>query len=187
MSKSALVVIDIQNDYFPGGKWTLADMDAAAANAAKLIADARQHGRMIVHVRHENPSPEAPFFQPGTPGAEIHESVRPAGDETVILKNFPNSFRETNLKEILDGAGVTELVICGAMSHMCVDAGTRAAADYGYAVTVIHDACASRDLEFNGVTVPAEFAHAAFMSALGFGYASLKSTDDYLGQVRVAA
>ncbi len=73
------------------------------------------------------------------------------------------------------------------MSHMCVDAITRASADSGYPVTVIHDACASRDLEFNGVTVPAHLAHAAFMSALGFAYARMLSTEEYIGAAVKAA
>jgi nicotinamidase-related amidase len=98
----------------------------------------------------------------------------------VVLKHFVNSFRETDLKSILDEQGVKELVVVGSMSHMCVDGITRAANDFGYAVTVIHDACASRDLEFNGVTVPAAHVHAAFMSALGFAYAKVVSTDEFL-------
>ena len=77
-----------------------------------------------------------------------------------------------------------ELVVVGSMSHMCIDGITRAAADLGYGVTVIHDACASRDLEFNGLTVPAAHVHAAFMSALGFAYASVVSTDQFLAVQR---
>ena len=101
-------------------------------------------------------------------------------DEPVVLKHFVNSFRETELKSILDEHGIKELVVVGSMSHMCVDGITRAAADFGYTVTVIHDACATRDLEFNGVTVPAAQVHAAFMAALAFAYASVVSTDEFL-------
>lgn len=63
---------------------------------------------------------------------------------------------------------------------MCVDAGVRAAADLGYSVTVLHDACATLDLEFDGVQVPAVQVHAAMMAALKFGYANVASTDVYL-------
>ncbi|EWY39022.1 hypothetical protein N825_08450 [Skermanella stibiiresistens SB22] len=180
MSKRALLIIDIQNDYFPDGKWTLSGMDAVADNAARLLAAARAAGEMVVHIRHEFTRPEAPFFVAGSDGARIHPKVTPIEGETVVLKHFPNSFRETDLKGILDRNGVTDLTICGAMSHMCVDAATRAAADFGYACTVVHDACASRDLEFDGTLVPAVHAHSAFMSALGFAYAKLVTTDDYL-------
>lgn len=100
--------------------------------------------------------------------------------ETVVLKHFPNAFRETGLKELLDNQGIENLVIIGSMSHMCIDATTRAAKDFGYNVRVVHDACASRDLEFNGSMVPAAQVHAAFMSALGFAYAEVISTATFL-------
>lgn len=182
MPRRALIVIDLQNDYFPNGKWTLVGIDAAAANAARLLAAARAAGELVVHVRHEFTAPGAPFFVPNTDGARFHPSVHPAPGEEVVLKHHVNSFRETHLKDLLDRHEVRELVIAGAMSHMCIDAATRAAADHGYAVTVIHDACASRDLEFGGVRVPAAHVHAAFMSALGFAYATLVATDEFLAQ-----
>ena len=180
MAKQALIVVDIQNDYFPQGKWPLAGADAAADNAARLIAAFREAGDSVVHIRHEFTSEDAPFFTPGSEGAKLHPKVLNRNDEPVVLKHFVNSFRETELQSILDEQGIKELVVVGSMSHMCVDGITRAAADMGYGVTVIHDACASRDLEFNGLTVPAAHVHAAFMSALGFAYASVVSTDEFL-------
>lgn len=180
MSKSALIVVDIQNDYFPGGKWPLVGADAAADNAARIIQATRDAEGLVVHIRHEFTSQDAPFFIPGSDGAKLHAKVINQGDEPVLLKHFPNSFRETELKQVLDQHGIDELVVIGSMSHMCIDATTRAAADFGYTVTVIHDACASRDLEFNGSTVPAAQVHAAFMSALGFAYAQVISTDTLL-------
>ncbi|SIO35825.1 Nicotinamidase-related amidase [Singulisphaera sp. GP187] len=180
MSKRALIVIDIQNDYFPAGRWELSGMETAADNAARLLAAARAAGDLVVHVRHEFPTADAPFFAPGSAGAQIHSKVRNLDGEHVVLKHFINSFRETDLKEVLDRNGIEDVVICGAMSHMCVDAATRAANDFGYHCIVVHDACASRDLEFNGVPIPAEQVHAAFMSALRFGYASSVSTEEFL-------
>ena len=186
MSKRALIVVDIQNDYFPDGRWPLSGMEQAADNAARLLAGSRAAGDLVVHIRHEFPTQDAPFFAPGSPGAQIHAKARNLAGEPVLLKHHINSFRETGLKGVLDEAGVAEVVICGAMSHMCVDAATRAAADFGYRVTVAHDACASRDLEFAGTRVPAAQAHAAFMAALGFGYAELRSTDELLEPTPVA-
>jgi nicotinamidase-related amidase len=180
MPTRALVLIDVQNDYFPGGKWPLKGIESAADNAAKLLAAARRAGDLVVHVRHEFPAANAPFFAPGSEGARIHPKVRGLDDEPVVLKQHVNSFRETDLKEILDRHGVEEVVICGAMSHMCVDAGVRAASDLGYKCVVVHDACATRDQEFAGTVVPAAEVHAAFMAALEFGYARLVSTDDYI-------
>lgn len=180
MAKQALIVVDIQNDYFPQGKWPLVGADAAADNAVRVLKAFRAAGDSVVHIRHEFTSEEAPFFTPGSAGAKLHPKVLNLANEPVVLKHFVNSFRETDLKSILDEQGIKELVVVGSMSHMCVDGITRAAADFGYSVTVIHDACATRDLEFNGVTVPAAHVHAAFMSALGFAYASVVSTDEFL-------
>jgi nicotinamidase-related amidase len=180
MPKRALILIDVQNDYFPGGKWPLSGIDVAADNAAKLLAAARAAGDLVVHVRHEFPTADAPFFTPGSDGAKINKKVSRLDSEPVVLKNHVNTFRETDLKAILDRHGVEEVVICGAMSHMCVDAGVRAASDLGYKCIVVHDACATRDQEFAGTVVPAADVHAAFMAALGFGYAKLVSTEEYV-------
>ncbi|MBV7526829.1 MULTISPECIES: cysteine hydrolase family protein [Pseudomonas] len=184
MAKQALILVDIQNDYFPQGKWPLVGADAAADNAVRLIKAFRDAGDSVVHIRHEFTSEDAPFFTPNSEGARLHPKVLNRADEPVVLKHFVNSFRETELKSILDEQGIKELVVVGSMSHMCVDGITRAAADFGYTVTVIHDACATRDLEFNGVTVPAAQVHAAFMAALAFAYASVVSTNEYLTRSR---
>src|SRR6478735_1148085 len=132
MPKRALVLIDIQNDYFPGGKWALAGIEPAADNAARVLAAARAAGDLVVHVRHEFTTPDAPFFALRSGGAEIHPKARTGDGEPVVLKHHVNAFRETDLEAILDRHGVEEVAICGAMSHMCVDAGTRAASDLGY-------------------------------------------------------
>ncbi|MCF6753389.1 cysteine hydrolase [Pseudomonas stutzeri] len=180
MSKCAVVVIDLQNEYLATGKLPLSGIDAAVANAAQVIAAARSKDIPVIHIRHEFAQGEMPVFVPGSDGVQIQAAVAPQPGESVVIKNYPNSFRDTTLKQLLDERGVEELVVVGAMSHMCVDAGVRAAADMGYAVTVIHDACATLDLEFNGVTVPAAQVHATMMAALGFAYASLASTAEYL-------
>jgi nicotinamidase-related amidase len=181
MTKRAVIVVDIQNEYFPPeGKLPLQGVEEAAANAAKVIAHARDLGEPVIHVRHEFPDPEAPFFATGTDAVKIHPAVKPLEGEQVITKNYPNSFRETVLKESLEKLGVTDVVVIGSMSHMCIDATSRAAVDYGYNTTIVHDACATLDLEFNGVTVPAAQVHAAFMSALAFLYGTVSTTEEFL-------
>jgi nicotinamidase-related amidase len=175
----ALLLIDVQNDYFPGGAHTLAGIEAASANAGELLARFRDAGLPLIHVRHEFPTSDAPFFRPGTPGAEIHPSVAPAAGETVITKHAVNAFHCTDLKQRLDALGIDQLVIAGAMSHMCIEGATRAAADLGYKCGVIHDACATRDQEFAGRIVPAADVHAASMSALGFAYADVTALKDF--------
>ena len=182
MSKRAVVVIDIQNDYFPNGKYELVGIEQAAANAARVIGAAREKGDRVIHVQHVFPSRDAPFFTPDSEGTEIHPAVTPREGETVVVKNHPNPFLNTDLKKILDDDGIEEVVVVGAMSHMCIDATARAASDYGYKTTVVQDACATRDLEYGGMTVPAASVHAAMMSALGFAYATVTDTDSYVRQ-----
>lgn len=182
MAKQALIVVDIQNDYFPAGRWPLVGVEAAADNAARIIAGFRAVGDLVVHIRHEFTTADAPFFAPGSEGAQLHPKVLNRSDEPVVLKHHINSFRETELEAILDQHGIDELVVVGNMSHMCVHGITRAAVDLGYPVTVIHDACATLDLEFNGVKVPAAQVHAAFMAALAFAYSTMSSTEDFLAR-----
>jgi nicotinamidase-related amidase len=181
MSKRAIIVVDLQNEYLPSGKLPLVGIDEAAANAAKVIEAARSAGDKVIHIRHESPT-DVPFFVPGTEGAEIIPVVAPADGELVITKNYPNSFRETKLKQALDAEGIQDVVVVGAMSHMCIDATSRAAADLGYSTTIVEDACATRDLEFNGKTVPAAQVHAAYMSALAFAYGKVVTTGELLGR-----
>ena len=182
MAKQALIIIDLQNDYFPGGKWPLYQIENVAENARRVLDTARSNGELIVHVHHEFLMENPPFFAPDTDGSKIHEMVSPLDGEVTVLKNQVNAFKDTNLKAILDENQVTDLTIVGAMSHMCVDAATRAAADFGYAVTVIEDACASRDLEFNDTVINAEKVHAAYMSSLAFGYSEVTTTAAYLDE-----
>lgn len=182
MSKQALVVVDIQNEYFSEGKLPLVGIDEAAANAALIIESARQKGHTVIHVRHEMPSTDAPIFTPNSDGVEINETVKPVEGETVIVKHFPNSFRETPLKEILDKDGIQEVIVIGAMSHMCIDATVRASVDFGYKTTTVHDACATLDLEFGGTKVPAAQVHATIMAAIEFMYGEVIDTKAWLSR-----
>ena len=177
--KTALLLVDIQNDYFPGGLMELSGMAEAASRAGELLAGCRRQGFPIFHVQHLALRPGATFFLPGTPGAEIHRSVQPLPGERVIEKHFPNSFRDTGLTDLLHGARIEELVIAGAMSHMCIDATTRAAADLGFRCTVVHDACAARDLTFGETVIPAAQVHGAFMAALSPLYARVLSLEEF--------
>lgn len=182
MAKRAIVVVDLQNEYLPSGKLPLVGVQDAVSNAARLIEAARLRGDVLVHVRHESPAADAPVFAAGSESVKTIAAVAPEDGETVVVKRYPNSFRETGLKVLLDERGVDEVVVCGAMSHMCIDATTRAAADFGYSVTVVHDACATRDLEFGGRTVQAADVHAAYMAALGWAYAQVVSTEELLAR-----
>ena len=133
-------------------------------------------------VQHHNTFEGAPFFVPGTEGAEIHESLKPKENEILITKTTPGCFYKTELHELLQKKSVKNLVIVGAMSHMCIDTTVREAYELGYACEVISDACATRDLEFEGKVIKAADVHAAYMGSLAFWFAKVLKTEDYLKQ-----
>lgn len=178
---TALLLIDIQNDYFPGGSMELVGSQEAGAKAAGVLALFRERDLPVFHVRHEAVQEGATFFLPGTEGAEIHGDVLPSADEVVITKHYPNSFRETDLLEHLKAAGVTRLVVAGMMTHMCVDAGVRAASDLGFECAVLADATATRALPAGEGEIPADHVHGAFLTALGMAYATVMGADDVAG------
>lgn len=174
----ALLLIDIQNDYFPGGAMELVGSEPAGRRAAALLARFRQKSLPVVHVQHVSTRPGATFFLPDTPGVQIHDIVAPIDGETVVRKHYPNSFRETPLLEHLRRLQVGQLVIAGMMTHMCVDSTTRAATDLVFQCLLAHDACATRALAFSGKTIPAEQVHTAFLAALNGLFARVLSVDE---------
>lgn len=177
---TALILIDIQNDYFVNGSMTLVGSEKAGSNARQILEKFRTDGLPVIHIQHIATSSTATFFLPQTRGAEINEKVKPAKGESVIIKHFPNSFRETDLLAVLKSKSITNLVICGMMTHMCVDATTRAAKDFGFNSMVIGDACATKDLEVNGEVVKAAEVQKSFLAAFNGFYATVKTTSQYL-------
>lgn len=179
---TALIIVDMQNDYFPNGKMPLVGPVEASQQAAYLLDYFRRVGWPVIHIQHIAVRPGATFFLPDTPGAAIHASVEPLPGEPIIQKNFPNSFRETTLLDVLHEQQVNRLVICGMQTNMCVDAITRAAADFGFECIVAADACAARNLTLDQHTVPAEQVHYAFLAALQGSYAKVLKADQILAQ-----
>jgi nicotinamidase-related amidase len=174
----ALVLIDLQNDYFPGGTMELVGAEPAVAQAARLLAAFRQRGHPVFHVRHIAARPGATFFLPGTRGAEIHATLQPKGDERVVTKHFPNGFRQTTLLEDLRAAGAAKLTFAGMMTHLCVDTTVRAAADLGFACSLAHDGCATRALQFAGQVVDADKVQLAYLAGLDGSFASVRSAEE---------
>ena len=180
---TALLVIDIQNFYFGGGRLALTGPIEASGQARRLLDGFRSHLWPVIHVQHLPKDQPAPSTDSGDPQYGIHPDVLSLPGETVIVKHNANVFRDTELAAVLAKLGVTKLVICGMQTHMCVEAAARAAADLGFEVTVVHDACATRALAFNGVDVPAAHVHAAALAALANSYARVASTDEALAEL----
>lgn len=179
-TKTALLLIDIQNNYFEGGTNPLEGSLEAGLNAQKLLSHFRKHSLPVIHIRHISNRPGSTFFLPDTEGADIHQCVSPTSGEEIVRKHFPNSFFQTNLLNLLKSKEITNLVICGMMTHMCVDATVRAAKDLGYNSVLIEDACATKDLKFKERTVKATDVQIAFLSALAPFYSTVVSTEEYI-------
>ena len=176
---TALLLIDIQNDYFPGGKYPLVNPLDAAQNAYMLLQCFRDVGGYHVHIQHISNEPDATFFIKGDSGSDIHDSVAHFEGEPIVYKHEVNSFLGTNLLELLKSWDIERVIITGMMTHMCVDGTARAASDLGFQVIVAEDACATRDLKYGDTTIPAEHVHKAFLTALK-AYGKVMKSDEVI-------
>jgi nicotinamidase-related amidase len=166
---TALLIVDFQDFYFPGGAVPLVGPEAAAANAARVLAAVRAAGRPVVHVRHDV-----------EPGGGIHASVTPIAGEKVFTKTEVSCFNGTRLLAYLEEIGIKRLVIVGMQTHMCLEAATRAASDLGFECIVVGDACATRDLKFGDTTVTAADVQASTLATLDGNYAKVMDTETFL-------
>ncbi|WP_392563789.1 cysteine hydrolase family protein [Orbus wheelerorum] len=179
--KQALLIIDIQNDYFNDGKMPLVNPDIALANVIKLQHIFRQQNKPIFYIQHIKADPSADFFAVGSKGAQIHDALLPINtvNEHVIIKHYPNSFKHTLLQSELEKMAIDQLIICGMMTHMCIDSTTRQASELGYKPILIADACATRNLVFDAKTIKARDVHNAFLAALSH-FSQVIDTKPYL-------
>jgi nicotinamidase-related amidase len=170
---TALIIIDIQNFYFSEGSLPLFEPKKAAKNAAKLLAIFRDNNMTVIHVRHNARS-----------GSEIHELVAPIEGQKIISKDKANSFIGTDLLDYLNNNKIENLIICGMQTHMCLEAVTRAASDYGFNCTVIEDACTTRDLKFGETTIIAKDVHYLTLNTLKGTYATIKTTEEFIQNLK---
>lgn len=178
--KMGLILIDIQNDYFKGGKNELFQPEEAGLKAKKVLSFFREKSLPVLHIQHISMGKEAGFFIPETYGVEIYKEVYPKEEELVIIKHNPDSFFQTKLKKSLEDKSITHLVICGMMTHMCVDTTIRAARNFGYNVTLIEDACATKDLVWAENIIPASTVQRTFMASLNTTFANRMTADQWI-------
>jgi len=177
---TALLVIDIQNFYFEGGLIPLTGPVQAAEHARRVLDAFRARHLLVVHVRHVPQSVAIVDNEPANAQYRIRPVVAPAPGEKVVTKRHINSFRDTDLLEYLRGKGIKKLVIVGMQTHMCVEGASRAAADFGFDVTVVHDACATRPLELNGHTAAAIDVHTTALAAIKDNYGRVVGVEELL-------
>ncbi len=156
--RTALLIVDIQNFYFPGDGPGLVNAEQASLTAKEILQVFRDKKLLVVHVRHKS-----------LKGSEIHKNVEPLPNEKVIMKEEVNSFHRTDLLEYLKVNNITRLVIIGMQTQMCLEAAVRAAHDHGFECIVIQEACATRDLRFGGKVVKAEDVQASTLATISDG------------------
>lgn len=169
----ALLLIDIQNIYFTEGPYLLAQPEKAAGVAAEILKEFREQQLPVIHVKHAFKTDGYPVD--GQYLNEIHESVYPQKGEVIIQKTCPSSFYQTDLDEQITRLGIDEFVVCGMMSHMCIDTTVRACKDRNLKVTVYEDACTTKDLIFKGKVIPAKVVHESFMAGIDKMFAKVVS------------
>ena len=170
-----LVLIDIQNFYFKGGSSELYQPEEAASKAADVLNTFRKKGYPIFHVQHLDKNTK--FVEPGTE-ADFNKSIYPMQDEIKIVKHTPDSFLETSLDYDLRKHNVDSIVVCGMMTHMCVDTSVRTAVNHGYKVILVGDACATRDLKWNDNIIPAETVQNTYLASIDKWFADVVKADE---------
>jgi nicotinamidase-related amidase len=164
LRQSALVLIDCQNTYRTG-LMQLDGVEAALEEARRVLERARTLGIPVVHIQHDS-GPGSPYDIRAEIG-RIAEPVKPLDGEAVVVKHYPNSFVQTDLHERLQKHGVTNLVLAGFMTHMCVNSTARGAFNLGYKPTIVAAATATRALPtVKGAVVPAAALQEASLAAL---------------------
>lgn len=168
LDSTALLIIDIQNFYFPGGDAPLVEPEKAAEQAKILLDYFRKNDGLVVHVKHKY-----------EPGGDIYSLLKPLPIEKIFTKNDVNAFLGTGLNDYLQENHIKNIVLCGMQTHMCVEGATRAAHDLGYKCMVVEDACATRDLTYNGVTVKARDVHYSTLATLK-SYGAVTNLETFL-------
>ncbi len=180
---TALLLVDIQNDYFQNGRMPLEKSTEACLKAQEVLQVYRAKQFPVIHVQHISTRPDAVHFLPCTKGVEFHPNVLPTKNETVIKKHYPNSFKDTMLLNHLIKHQINHLIVAGMMTHMCIEATVRAAYDLGFSCTVLSDACATKNLEFNNMLIPAQTVHNAYLAGLQPLYAEVISVKELLNSM----
>jgi len=167
--KTALLLIDIQDFYFPGGRLQLENPEVAGMNAGLVLDQFRKNDLPVFHVRHN--------FEPG---GNIHQYVKPLNSESVISKDQVNAFLDTDLLEMLQADSIQQIVVCGMQTHMCVEAAVRAAHDFGFSCLLVSDACATRALQYEEHIIPAKNVHFSTIKSIQGTYARIITTEALL-------
>lgn len=181
--KTALLVIDFQNEYFASGRMPIADGEAALRQTRRLLDFADRHRIRVIHVQHVLPA-GAPLFAEGGNAVKFHEAMQPRKGEQVVKKDAVSVFAGRSaaaIEQALKDAAVDTLIIAGLQTHACVAGAARDAAARGYKVVVASDATATRDLDLrDGSTIGNAQLHASALAEIEDTFGDVLSTDRIL-------
>ncbi|KAG1049355.1 hypothetical protein G6F43_008312 [Rhizopus delemar] len=181
--KEALIIVDVQNDYFPGGRLPTDSPVETAQAIARLMEKFRRENKEVVHVVHHSTEEllsRLRFLEAGTSGAEIHESVKPLADEKIMIKHDMSSFIGTDLKEYLESKGIDTIVVVGMMIHNCVNSTVYSGSHRGFKCIVVDEAVNTFDQPYDGRIIKAKQIKEAFLAGIEFAYAKVKKVEDIL-------
>jgi nicotinamidase-related amidase len=181
MARRALLVIDVQNEYFDGAL-PISDPapETSLANVGRAMDAADAAGVPVIVVRHTSSEADSPIFRAGSHAWELHPEVAGRRHDHLVEKQLPGSFTGTQLEDILADAGVDTVAISGYMTHMCVDTTSRQAAHRGLAVEILSDATGTLALENSGGAAGGEELHRATLVAQGQFFADIVTTDAWV-------
>ncbi|WP_028112940.1 cysteine hydrolase family protein [Ferrimonas kyonanensis] len=168
MTHTALIVIDLQNDYFAGGAYPQWQAQPVTERILGVIEQARQRQMPVFLVQHlaDVSAGKAPFFNPGSQGAQIHPSVlQAAAGAEVVVKGFADCFEGTNLDALLQRAGVDRILLCGMMTHNCVTYTALSKAAERYQPVVLADCTSSVDEMIHQIALHALSSRVPVLSA----------------------
>lgn len=183
-TQTAVVTIDIQMDYFWGGRFPLWRAHSALRKTRKLLDWARSQGVSVIHVQHFGLRPDAKFLRDQTEGTALHPGLAIQEDEVIVSKHFPNSFRDTNLELQLRNRGIDTVIWAGMITWMCVDTTVRSAFDLGFKNILIKDATAAgwmfRKAGWMPIIITPWRSQSAFLAAIGFVHARVLGLSQFL-------
>lgn len=180
--KRALLVIDVQNEYF-SGLLPITHPQGNLSNILRVMDAAAAGGIPIVVIQHTFTDPDKPFFQRGTPQWELHPEVRKRQYDLLLEKNLPGSFTGTELEAWLRRQGVDTVVIAGYMTHMCCDTTAREAVHRGFSAEFLSDATGTLPLDNSAGIVSAEELQRAILCAQQMMLSEVLSTEAWCRRI----
>jgi nicotinamidase-related amidase len=180
--KRALLVIDVQNEYFSGAlpiTYPLGSMD----NILKVMKAAKQNGILVIAIQHTALLKDSKTFVKGSFQWELHEEIKRAGYDYIIEKNLPGSFTGTDLEMILKENGIDTLVICGYMTQMCCDTTARQAFHLGFSVEFMSDSTGTLDISNYAGSVSAQELHRSILVTQAMRFSKVINSEDWIKSI----